>query len=345
MIRNNRRIMFVANSLTGGGAERATNILVNSLTDLSIETCLVVVNDSDPDLIEPKCEVFELKRKWQGGLISVFRAAIALQIQIWKWKPKFVVLNCDIPELLGAITFGSHRLIAVEHASQPWPQRKTLGKIVRFVLSLRNARWVSVSNHLKVWALDKYPDISISNPIDKYAVDLKQGVSQNLSPIQRLVFVGRLSPEKNPELLLEISERTKLPVLFIGDGVLRGCLEQVTNKRELKCEFKGYVKNPWEFVVDGDLLIIPSNNEGDGLVLVEAILNKVPLIARSIPDLLRFNLDSDNYFTDSQNLINQIIDFRNELSRFIVNQVNAKRILEPREPAVIAKQWSRFLFL
>ena len=336
--------MFVTNSLTGGGAERATNILVNSLTDLSIETCLVVVNKSERDLIEPKCEVFELRREWQGGFISVFRAAVALQIQIWKWKPRFVVLNCDIPELLGAITFGSHRLIAVEHASQPWPQRKTLGRIVRFILSFRKTRWVSVSTHLKVWALDKHPDISISNPIDKNAVDLNQNVSQNLSPIQRLVFVGRLSPEKNPELLLDTADRTKLPVLFIGDGALRDNLEQVVSKREIKGEFMGYVKNPWEFVVDGDLLIIPSNNEGDGLVLVEAILNKVPFIARRIPDLLRFNLGTDNYFDDNQHLSNQINDFRDELIRFKVNQETAKRILEPRDPSVIAKQWSRFLF-
>jgi hypothetical protein len=111
-------------------------------------------------------------------------------------------------------------------------------------------------------------------------------------------------------------------------------------KREIReCEFKGYVKNPWEFLRDGDLLIIPSNNEGDGLVLVEAVLNRVPLIAINIPDLLRFNLHSDNYFNDIQNLTSQILKFRDELSRFVVNQDVARRILEPREPVLIAKQW------
>jgi glycosyltransferase involved in cell wall biosynthesis len=337
--------MFVTNSLTGGGAERATNILVNSLTDLTIETCLVVVNESAPDLIEPRCEVFQLKRKWQGSFISVLRAAISFQIHIWKWKPKVVVLNCDIPELLGAITFGSHRLIVVEHASQPWPQRQTLGRIVRAILNFRKADWVSVSKHLKVWALDKHPDISISNPIDKYSVGLNKNILHNFTSIQRLIFVGRLSPEKNPGLLIEISERTALPILFIGDGALRESLELAIAKKGIECEFKGYVKNPWEFLRDGDLLIIPSNNEGDGLVLVEAVLNRVPLIAINIPDLLRFNLHSDNYFNDIQNLTSQILKFRDELSRFVVNQDVARRILEPREPVLIAKQWSRYLLL
>jgi hypothetical protein len=93
------------------------------------------------------------------------------------------------------------------------------------------------------------------------------------------------------------------------------------------------------------ILGIPSNNEGDGLVLVEAVLNRVPLIAINIPDLLRFNLHSDNYFNDIQNLTSQILKFRDELSRFVVNQDVARRILEPREPVLIAKQWSRYLLL
>jgi hypothetical protein len=54
------KIMFVTNSLSGGGAERATNILINALSDTGTDVELVAVNDGPMDLVEPSCEVFEL---------------------------------------------------------------------------------------------------------------------------------------------------------------------------------------------------------------------------------------------------------------------------------------------
>ena len=98
------RVMFVTNSLSGGGAERATNILVNALTDLGVQVALVAINSGSRDLIEPKCQTFELKREWQGGLISVIATYFKLQRAIWKWKPDYLVLNCDIPEFLGSLS-------------------------------------------------------------------------------------------------------------------------------------------------------------------------------------------------------------------------------------------------
>ena len=144
------RVMFVTNSLSGGGAERATNILVNVLTDLGLQVSLVVINSGAPDLIKPKCQTFELKREWQGGLLSVLAAFFKLQSVIWKWKPNYLVLNCDIPELLGSLSLGKHKLIAVEHATFPWINRIRLGKVTRKILSARNTKWVAVSKHLKM---------------------------------------------------------------------------------------------------------------------------------------------------------------------------------------------------
>ena len=130
------RVMFVTNSLSGGGAERATNILVNALTELGMQVSLVAVNSGTRDLIEPKCQTFELKREWQGGFISVLVAYFKLQSVIWKWKPNYLVLNCDIPELLGSLSLGKHKFIAVEHATFPWINRTRLGKVTRKILSL-----------------------------------------------------------------------------------------------------------------------------------------------------------------------------------------------------------------
>ena len=237
--------MFVTNSLSGGGAERATNILVNALKNSGIQVSLVAINDGQRDLIKPTCEVFELHREWKGGLVSVFNAYIGIQKAIWRWRPDFLVLNCDIPELLGSITIGKHKLVAVEHASQPWPQRQSLGKFVRKLLRFRKTKWVAVSDHLKVWGLDILPNFVINNPIDSWLPLNGIKENQDINKMRRLVFVGRLSPEKNPILLVSVAKDVNLPVTFIGSGVQSEIVREMCKLNGVTADFRGFVKDPW----------------------------------------------------------------------------------------------------
>ena len=333
------RVMFVTNSLSGGGAERATNILVNALSDLGIQVSLVAINGGPRDLIEPSCQIFELKRKWQGGLLSVFAAFIKLQRVIWKWKPDYLVLNCDIPEFLGSLSIGSHKLIAVEHATYPWINRLRLGKLTRKILSARKTRWVAVSQHLKIWGIDSLPDISISNALAIPATER----SKPSGPIKRLNYVGRLSPEKQPLWALEIAKQTGLPVRIFGEGLLKTQLQDFGIKHGVDTQFHGFVSNPWEFFDESDMLVIPSRFEGDGLVLVEALSNRIPFIASDIPDLRRFNLEDKNYALDVERFSSSIIANTNLIEYFLPRETVVREILKDREPAAVGYRWSSFL--
>ena len=333
------RVMFVTNSLSGGGAERATNILVNALTDLGVQVSLVAINSSSRDLIEPKCQTFELKREWQGGLLSVLATYFKLQRSIWKWKPDYLVLNCDIPEFLGSLSLGKHKLIAVEHATFPWINRIRLGKVTRKILSARNTKWVAVSEHLKIWGVDKHPDIAINNAIVTPKIDN----SKSNGKIKRLNYVGRLSHEKQPLWALEIAQRVDLPVRIFGEGLLRKQLQDFGIENNIETKFPGFVSNPWEFFDEGDLLIVPSSFEGDGLVLVEALSNRIPLIANDIPDLRRFNLEDKNYASNIEEFSDSIATNLNTIENFLPDESTIDGILENREPAVVGQRWNTFL--
>ena len=331
--------MFVTNSLSGGGAERATNILVNALTDLGLQVSLVAINSGTRDLIEPKCLVFELKRKWQGGLVSVLAAYFKLQIVIWKWKPDYLILNCDIPEFLGSLSLGKQKLIAVEHATYPWINRIRLGKVTRRVLSARKTKWVTVSEHLKIWGTQVSPDISICNAI----VSAKTNKTKATGQIKRLNYVGRLSQEKQPLWALEIAQQVNLPLRIFGEGLLRTQLEDFGIENEVETQFAGFVSNPWEPFDNGDLLIVPSSFEGDGLVLVEALSNRIPIIANDIPDLRRFNLEDQNYAANVDNFSDLISANLNSIENFLPNDRIVFEILKDREPEVVGKRWVAFI--
>ena len=339
--------MFVTNSLTGGGAERATNILVNALTDEGAPVSLVAVNYSAADLIIPRCEVFELNRPWQGGPTTVLEAYLQLHAIVKKWSPQVIVFNCDVPELLGSLLLGKQIKVAVEHASQPWGTRKYLGKVVRLILTLRRTRWIAVSSHLGIWPNNRAPDNWINNAIVQKKYQTKAHADEKQMrfghEISRLVYVGRLSKEKQPEWVLKIAKQTGLPAIFFGDGKLRNSLLIESSQAGVLAQFPGFVTDPWDSIVPGDLLIIPSVFEGDGLVLVESVAHQIPLLVNAIPDLLRFNLPERNYCNSPSQFIQRITRYSENILELQVPGEDALKILEQRIPERIAGKWRDFL--
>ncbi len=55
------KVFFVTNSLSGGGAERATNTLVNALHSIGLDVSLITLNGGINDLVEPKRPVFNFE--------------------------------------------------------------------------------------------------------------------------------------------------------------------------------------------------------------------------------------------------------------------------------------------
>ena len=302
--------MFVTNSLSGGGAERATNILVNALQYSGTKVSLIAINHSAKDLVEPNCQVFELNRPWNGGLSTVVKAYFSMQSAIWKWKPDVLVLNCDLPEFLGSMTIGKHNLVAVEHATYPWVKRlnKTSPKVIKNAIPYGYTETNLVS-----------------------------------APISRLNYVGRLSEEKQPIWALEMARHVGIPLRVIGDGHLMPELVNYSTTFNTVVEFLGYVSDPWSDFNDSDLLVIPSIFEGDGLVLVEAAARGIPVLVNDIKDLRRFNLPDQSYCKNVEAFSQSIKVNLNSIENLKIPQDIVRKILNGREPAFAAEEWNTFL--
>lgn len=333
------RPLFVTNSLSGGGAERSTNIVVNALLENGVEVGLVTINDGPNDLVAPKCTVFELKRTIKGSFVSVFLAYINLRRVIKLWKPDFVIVNCDLPELLGSISFGKFNLIVLEHSSTPWANRVLFGRIVRRILKLRGVHWAAVSSHLSIWDVKLKPDYVIQNPILD-PVDVHKKYSGQIS---RLVFIGRLSVEKQTSWIISLGKLTSLPVLIIGDGILRRDLETQAKVTSVPTEFLGFIEDPWKNIKNGDLLIVPSAFEGDGLVPIEAFKRNVPILLNDINDFRRFALPDLNYCRGIQGFADRILQFGFNSEKFIVPNSCVERNMANRSPSDAASRWIEIL--
>ncbi|MEV7596900.1 glycosyltransferase family 4 protein [Kitasatospora sp. NPDC089797] len=110
-------------------------------------------------------------------------------------------------------------------------------------------------------------------------------------PVERplqLLYVGRLSPQKNVGRLLEAIALLRRPVRLriVGDGELRGRLERQAAELGLEnVEFAGAKLGP-ELVrcyAEAEAFVLPSDREGMPLVVLEAMAAGLPVIATDVP--------------------------------------------------------------
>lgn len=104
-----------------------------------------------------------------------------------------------------------------------------------------------------------------------------------------IVFVGRLVPEKGVARLLEayagIAARSGVDLVVVGDGPDRKALMRQARGSGLqdRVHFVGEQKNPFPWMREARLLVLPSSFEGFGNVLVEAMLCGTQVVASDCP--------------------------------------------------------------
>jgi glycosyltransferase involved in cell wall biosynthesis len=335
------KVLIVTNSLSGGGAERAMNLLANQLFKLGFPISLIAINSGSRDLVQLNCTVFELNRPHRGSVIKTIYSLFKFLVIIFKVKPDRIILNCNLPELFGIFVPKSYKLIVVEHYFSPWSSRSFMGLVIRRILKNRVWLWVRVSDHFKVWNVQNANSIVIENIVT---------ISNRTTPkmdhrgtVKRLVFVGRLVDQKNPQLILQVAKLTKLPALIIGSGALESGLKRFANLNSVEVEFVGFQMDPWRLILTGDLLILPSISEGDGLVAVEAIMHEFPVIVSDIPDFRRFNLKESSYAKTYEDYAQKIVANTSNIEVFKQDAACVQHFIKSRSPKKIGNIWKHVL--
>jgi glycosyltransferase involved in cell wall biosynthesis len=102
---------------------------------------------------------------------------------------------------------------------------------------------------------------------------------------QRLLFVGRLNPQKGVDHLLHAMSEMKSAVTLdiVGDGPSRSSLEELSRELGLepRVRWHGQVQQSElpRFYQSATAVVVPSAEEGLGLVAVEALLCETPVVA------------------------------------------------------------------
>ena len=229
---------------------------------------------------------------------------------------ELVVKRADFPseklfiQALGRLA--SPDSVAINFGS-PWDfenSKKTstiFSKKVCFIFNLDDSMQRAINNHKKFdefWVAFDGIKKALPKNIQPITQTIFTGVIEGQMPLYEtsvrstfnVGFLGRFSPEKRPELFMEVakaaSENGDLKFIMAGEGplldkVLKGS-DNLTN-----FDYLGVISNVPEFFSKIDCLIISSETEGISLSAMEALSHGIPVLSTDVGGMKELLVDEN----------------------------------------------------
>lgn len=119
-----------------------------------------------------------------------------------------------------------------------------------------------------------------------------------------LVVLARLEPQKGHRNLLEalpsvLREFPKVRLVCVGDGALRGAIEQQTRTSGLResVHFVGYQSNPADWLALADFTVLPSHFEGLPVAAIESLAMGKTMVATRVDGTAEVVVDGETGLT------------------------------------------------
>lgn len=291
------RLAFCITDLDPGGAERALVQIVTRLDRTRWEPmvfCLagpgaLVERLADAD-IPVKC--LGARRAWNLSVVP------QLARHLKGWRPALLqtfLFHANIAGRIAARGAGVRHVVCgirvAERRSRArlWLDRATEWMVERHVCVSQDVADFSI----REGRLSREKTVVIPNGVDadRFAfaepADLTQFGIPPGSPT--ILFVGRLDPQKGPDILLEafarIATREATPhVLFVGTGPMADDLRHSARERRLadQVHFAGWRADVPELMRAATVLALPSRWEGLPNVALEAMAARLPALASRV---------------------------------------------------------------
>ena len=167
---------------------------------------------------------------------------------------------------------------------------------------------IAVSEKMKTELSDKlnpYQQITVvENMLSLTNAAKIRSARNNKAPsdLIKLLYVGRLSPEKGLLPFLQVLEKSSVKDHFhltiLGDGIEKKLIEAFIKDHNLGAQITmhGFVSDPANYFIDPDLLIMPSLREGLPMTLIESLASGMPVLANNVGAISSMLIHNHNGF-------------------------------------------------
>lgn len=297
MKNSGQSVLFVINSLCGGGAEQVFATLINHIQPyLQVDNCRVLLLDQGQILQQIDAPIVIDRLGSNGGWLD---SLLRFRRYMAQLQPDVVVSFLTRANGLAAAFARRHgyRCIVCERSDtgerlgrgaggwlKRWLVRRLYGR-AHAVLTVSAGIKSGLERHYGLAA-----DLIsvIHNPCDpdqlqRLATQPRPRSAEAIQATGFIASMGRLVPCKCFDLLIRAYAAGNFPVplVIIGDGPLRDELQTLARQLGVaaRVHFPGYLSNPFPLLAQASVYVLCSSQEGFPNSLVEAMALGLPVIA------------------------------------------------------------------
>lgn len=274
-------ILHVLNTGSFSGAENVVITIIKEFKKQKIEGykfIYVSLNGNIRKRLQEENIIFE---PIKGVSVSEIKRIIK------KCAPDIIHAHDFTASIICALAAGKIPVISHIHNNSPWIKKICKNSIAYGLSCIKYQYMFGVSGAVfKEFIFGNFfqnKEKILGNPINVKDIQEKAREAKEKEGYD-IVFLGRLSIQKNPlaflQIVSEVSKKIAVQVVMIGDGELREEVKSEIKKRGLNniIDMKGFMNNPYGILQSSKLLCMPSKWEGYGLSAVEALSLGTPVI-------------------------------------------------------------------
>jgi len=297
-------VLHVITTICRGGAENQLVTLIKEQIDTGRKVSLIFLKDK-PELLETLNQMgVEVHSEFAG--ISPLAQVLKIRRLL---NGKKVLIHGHLPraELISALARGNNSLVVTRHNAEkffPLAPGFLSSALSRYVV--KRSKAVIAISHSVAKFLDEQRELpnNVKPEVIYYgytpnsrAMDTDKLRESLRIPLGAKVVgtVARLTLQKDIPTLLQAFSELKLDanlrLLIVGDGPLRDELQQMAYGLAIQEQviWAGRTNNVYNHLCLMDVFVLTSTYEGFGLVLLEALEAKLPIVASNvsaIPEVL-----------------------------------------------------------
>ncbi len=279
------KILFIINSLTGGGAERVMAALLSHSAGYRDQYDIALaLLDNEPQAYEIPDWITVHQLDCGGSLWQSVRQVRALEKSLQPSVTLSFLTRANVANWASRAARRKPWIISERVNTSAHLGHGFSGRLSRSLVSLsyRHAtRVIAVSQGVADdlshnFAVPTNKISVIANPVDITRISrlaLEKHPVHTQEPY--IVAIGRLVENKNFRLLIDAFSAASVPekLIIIGDGPLRSVLEKQIADHGLQDRIilTGFISNPFPLLAGAQFFVLPSNAEGFPNGLVEAM--------------------------------------------------------------------------
>lgn len=304
------KILLLTDSMSFGGSERSVQILANNLISESYSIYILSLANEWSYNVNPqviKSFIYNKNYSFVKKIILLPITFLKLRNKIRKIAPDIIISFTPQSNLLNAMLakHGRYGNITSErqYAEEYYGEKNIIAKPV--IKWMHDSVDAIIVNDIAIKdSLENYYNIKknifiVNNLLDKATLPHMEVKDKSNNDYFKFITIGRLSAEKNTKDIIKALsniENKKTVLEIIGDGPLRNELETLVQQLKLssRVTFRGYQKNPFQFLIQADAFVFSSLNEGFPNVILEAMSCNLPIISYHFKSGINTILDGGN---------------------------------------------------